>query len=94
MSHLLMAAASTTSSSRDDSDSENGDGENPEIDPTMHSIRSMAILLAAIALIVCRSKFAAQVLESIENDRAQYEQNLLSIVSEVRQVAAGLATII
>lgn len=93
ISHLLLAAASTTPYSGDESDSENEQRENPENDPTMHSIKSMAILVAGIAMIVCQSRFASQVLESIENDCEQYEQNLLSLVSEVRQVAAGLAAI-
>ena len=91
MSHLLMAAASATPSSRNENDSENEIGELGENDPTMHSIRNMAVLVAAVALVVCQSKFAAQLIESIENDCGHYQQNLLSIVSEVRGVAAGLA---
>jgi len=90
MSHLLMAAASATPSRRNENDSENETGELAENDPTMHSIRNMAILVAAIVLVVCQSKFAAELIESIEIGFGHYQQNLLGIVSEVRGVAAGL----
>lgn len=89
MSHLLMTAASITPSiTKNTSERENE--ENP---PTMDSIRNMAVLSAAIVLVICESKFSGQLLESIENDRGQYQQNLFAVVSEVREVAAGLKAI-
>ena len=89
ISHLLMTAASITPSITENT----SDHENEENPPTVDSIRNMAVLTAAIVLVICESKFADQFLESIENDREQYQQKLLTVVSEVREVAAGLKTI-
>jgi hypothetical protein len=96
MSHLLMTAASITPSinrNKCERENENEEGSMEENSPTMDSIRNMAVLIAAIVLVICESKFVSQLLESIENDRGQYQQNLLTVVSEVREVAAGLRAI-
>ena len=90
MSHLLMAAASDTPLGRSESDSEIEEDNSLAMD----SIRNMAILVAAMGLVVCESKFAGQLLDFIENDRDQYEQKLLTVISEVREVATGLMAIL
>ena len=93
MCSLLSAAASMTeSNSTDECKNENSSIE--EISPTIDSIRSMAILIAAFILEIPNCKFAGQLLDSIENDCLQYEQSLLTVVSDVREVAASLHTIL
>lgn len=93
MCSLLSAAAfMTESNSTDECKNENSSIE--EISPTIDSIRSMAILIAAFTLEIPNCKFAGQLLDSIENDCLQYEQSLLTVVSDVREVAASLHTIL
>lgn len=92
-SHLLVAAASAKPSTRNIIERESKGANIEGSLPTADSTRDIAVLIAAIVLGICKSKFAAQLLESIEKNHGQYEQNLLSAVSEVREVAAGLTAL-
>jgi hypothetical protein len=90
MSHMLTAAASATPPINE---CEKEEGIIKEKPPKNDSIKNLAILIAAIVLVVCEPNFAPHLLESIENNRGQYQENLLSVVAEVRELAAGLKAI-
>mmetsp|Transcript_117246 Transcript_117246/g.239893 ORF Transcript_117246/g.239893 Transcript_117246/m.239893 type:complete len:919 (+) Transcript_117246:201-2957(+) len=96
MSHLLAtaaAAATVTDINDNERKSEKVDVKKGKKSPTTNAVRNMAILTAAISLVICGSKFAGEVIETIENDREQYEQELVRVVSEVRDAAAHLMAI-
>jgi hypothetical protein len=88
MSNLLAAAATATPITNSNKDGWSEE-KNPKT-PTTASIRSMAVLTAAIALNICGPKFAGELVQSIEKDHEQYQQKLLTIVSEVRELAGDL----
>jgi len=106
MSNLLAAATTNTPTTANNNkswpeeksvherleftnDSEGNNGNSPKT-PNTESIRSMAVLTAAIALNICGPKFAGELLHSIRNDRERYQQNLLNVVSEVHRVAGDM----
>ena len=92
MSHLLTAAASTVPLNDDDSDSES-EGSLEEISPSLNSIRNMAVLVAAVAIVVCDHKSVHDVLGGIDKDHDQYQKNILMVLSEIREVAVELKAI-
>lgn len=89
MSNLLAAAATATPITNSNENDVCSDEKSANI-PTTVSIRSMAVLAAAIALNICGPKFAGELVQSIEKDHEQYQQNLLTVVSEVRELAGDL----
>ena len=92
MSHLLTAAASVLSLNDNESDSES-EGSLEENSPSLNSIRNMAVLVAAIAIVVCDHKSVHDVLGGIEKDCEQYQKSILMVLQDIRKVAAELNAI-
>jgi hypothetical protein len=89
MSNLLAAAATATPITPAKKNDGWSEEKSPKT-PTTVSIRKMAVLTAAIALNICGPKFAGELVQSIEKDHEQYQQNLLTAVSEVCELAGDL----
>ncbi|OEU13638.1 hypothetical protein FRACYDRAFT_241980 [Fragilariopsis cylindrus CCMP1102] len=89
MSNLLAAAATATPITNGNKNDGWSEEKSPKT-PTAASIRSMAVLTAAIALNICGPKFAGELVQSIEKDHEQYQQNILTVVSEVCKLAGDL----
>jgi hypothetical protein len=89
MSNLLAAAATATPITNGNKNGGWSEEKSPKT-PTAASIRSMAVLTAAIALNICGPKFAGELVQSIEEDHEQYQQNILTVVSEVCKLAGDL----
>lgn len=91
MTHLLAAAvSSTTEMKRETSEYENENESAAGNRQTIASIRNIAILAAALALVICGPKFAGEILECVEKEGDNYQEELVSVVSEVRELAEGL----
>jgi len=94
MSHLLTTAASIEPSiARSACRQINEANCSEDGAPTNGSIKNMAVLIAAIILVLDENEFASEVLESIEDNSEDFQQNLVSVVMRVREVAADLARI-